>query len=200
MSEMLSPGHKYKVGATGKAAENISVETPKEVRGAQLAVNVVEGNKTLANALIRKGMKPGSWPPSGVLRKWVQDKGIGNLMTHYGHKYASVRERSGSRAHRAYIRQARKGSGNPGFEKGLRSLQWAIFKYGSKRSSSDWNTYTPSEAGRGRFDYVKWTIKQRKYFDDVVDALWDGATLYADWLSSGRKPSDIQLFTGKRIR
>jgi len=200
MSEMLSPGHKYKVGASGAAAENITIETPKEVRGEQFVVNVIEGDKTIANSLIRKGMRPGSMPPAGVLRKWAQDKGIGNLMDHFGHKYVSVKARSGKHSQRAYIRRARAGDGNPGFEAGLKALQWAIFMKGSFRRTSDWNTFTPGAAGRGRFDYVKWTIKQRKYFDDVVDALWDGATLYAKWLASGAKQADVQLFSGKRLR
>ncbi len=198
MKLVLKPGHQFRVGASGKASENFGIQ--EGASGSRVTVDVVEGGSTIANAMIRQGIQPGTFPPLGVLRMWATEKGIDLALddpeTDSGYQRVSGYTTNSGIKRRSYMRRIKKGMGNRRKEDSLFALAMQIKEHGSYRPSSDWMTYTPKSAGRGRFDYVAYTLKQDYYFNQVVLGLKDAALLYADWLASGQKPSGGRTFTG----
>lgn len=170
-SAVLRPGASEDVGASGRAAENIT----GAVSGTSLLV--FEGTGTYANYLIRQGIPPGSKVPIEKLRTWAADKGVklyydpakwdGSKATSQRSpnavldKLTSTRGISFTRSRwfgRVGIKPKSSLKPSQVAEKGLYALRWVLFKYGTNRPSANWLGLPPG--GAGRFDYPGYVLKK----------------------------------------
>jgi hypothetical protein len=214
MSEMLAPGHKYNVGASGKASQNFRVEkVSSEYALGQVAWAVIEGEATPANAAIRTGIKPGQVPSIAALRRWAALKHIpfydprdadkaAQGQSHRRVRYIKTRpddkRYSEPRPYRIGVKGDWKRTDEKIFNRALYAIQRALYKHGTERGpnpprrGANWYPLYPS--GRGRFDYVAWTVKQEGYFQrEVNQSASITVQAFIDYLASGRK----RAFQGK---
>jgi len=182
MAAMLAPGHKYRVGASGRSANNLSVTEIRRAVGT--TTWAVEEGDDGANAIIRQGIRRGNRVPIKSLRKWVMEKGL-NLKNQERPsqklpRYISQRSRSGNRYVRALKRE------KAGEERPLFAIKKALWQKGTKRKGANWFKLFPT--GQGRFDYVVWTLRQEGYFFEEMERHTDEITsLIAQYILSGRK-------------
>jgi len=202
MSDMLKPGHKYNVGASGRASENLEVKLIKS-GGGLVAWAVIEGDKTPANEAIRKGIKRGQAPSISDLKIWVAEKGItlntGRNFNKFG-VVSSYQRRSKLGKLHTVRKYARRVSGGMNDYGALYAIQSALYQEGTQRGPNPntgaqgayWMNLPPK--GQGRFDYVVWTVKQEGYFErEAMKFTGDAVVAYVDYLASGRKSA----FVGK---
>lgn len=194
MSDMLKPGHRYNVGASGGASENFDVEQSK--RGPMSEYVVVTKGKTKANYFIRMGYKGnlskffgfGKLPPEAPIKKWIADKGImlrsgreGTVTTRVIH--------SKSKYGKPYTRSLK--------HKNIADLALMLIRFhiaGFGSTMNHWTNLFPT--GQGRFDYAAYTVKQRGYFDRLLTATGDQMiSAVIDYINTGS-----MTYTGRIFR
>jgi hypothetical protein len=192
MANVLDPDHRFRVGASGKAARNIYVESSGGGKNASVEWNVMEGReRTKANYFIRQGFdgsKNGKLPPEAPIRLWLANK---KIRVKSPDDYLSGNKKATSVR---YIK-SKSGKGRPYgrsynnkniAEAALFAIRKHIAKWGSRYSH--WNDLYPK--GQGRFDYPAYIIKVDRGFEKFVErSVTFPLTGYIDWLASGRTPA-----------
>jgi len=170
-SAVLQPGAREDVGASGRAAQNISTKWNKG------EWTIEEGNITRANRIIREGLPPGSKVPIEKLRQWAADKGI-KLYYHETDYETGVRR--SKRTPNVVLDKLVSQNGTPfsrsrwfggvGLKpessmkpseialRGLYALRYALYRYGTQRTTSNWMKLFPK--GSGRFNYPDYVFKK----------------------------------------
>jgi len=195
MSAQLRPGHKYQIGASGTAADNLLAKPIKDASG-YVQWEVHEGSKTEANAFIRKGIPAGTNVPIPVLRKWA---GIRKMsLTRGQNKKARMVHTKG------YWRDSKKGvrhfvqdygrarNNKRTAYQALFAMRQALSNEGTFRPGlmgDHWYERSPYPKNTGRFDYVVFTVRQQEFFQRTVNkASSQAVTAMIDFVTSGRKP------------
>jgi len=183
-SEVLEPGAEEDVGASGAASENINwrdVSTSQEV-----VFEVYEGSATIANRMIRQGIRKGIKVPYATLRTWAANKG---LRLYYDYKNErtpeAVLDRFTSKNGVAYERS--RWFGRVGIKpnsalkpsmltkKAIYAIRTALYKEGTNRPGANWYNLPPS--GAGRFNYKNHVFVTRK--DNIKGIMTDFGTKVA---------------------
>jgi hypothetical protein len=195
MSSMLSKQHRYRVGASGSASENLFVEKIRSDKGIVYWA-VVEGEKTIANTVIRKGFGAYKTPKFEVLKKWAENKGL-KFRSYYEraqYKVSSYQRMSKlGKQHtvrgymRSYTGENQKRDDDPYYR-----IMSRLYKYGSSAqpsetaSGSHWMRLYPT--GKGRFDYPTKVMQETKGFNLEANKILAGvAQIYVEYISTGRK-------------
>jgi len=193
MKTWLKKGHKYDVGASNAASENLIIKQGKTSSG-YAAWIVEEGNATRANTLIRSGFKghgttrktrgpTGSGkannrtPVINNLRLWAAYKGV-TLKLHGQEWKAQLVQPKGGKAY---------GRAVAGKREETNVVLWLIrrklWEQGSE--GTHWNALWPEKSGR--FDYVGYAVKfvnHKQYLGKVAMLLREAVV---EFLYSGRK-------------
>lgn len=210
---LLAKGGTYKIGVSGTAANNISMETT-EVAGIA-TVRVIEGDLTVANEAIRKGIRPGRDVSVITLQEWAVEKGY-QLQNWHKVNYeipvkAYSRTVNGKTVDvKAHHRINRKKKAKYDLEPYYR-LKAALLKEGTFRAprtvtvqgvthltmGSNWYVNSPYPVKQGRFDYPAHFVQHEKsYIQSVISRSGDKVLEFiAGYIMSGRKgtsnPEDI---------
>lgn len=200
IQEWLTPGHRYKIGLTGQAAANIAADIVPADRGGE-AVGVVERTGYIGNRLIREGIKPRQTSSVKELVpriiQWASIKGVDLRPRKFAtHEIVSFTTRAGKKVEfRAKKRLSNKRRANLEL-RGAWALATALHYEGTFRTTSDWSAYSPPETGFGRFDYVKWALRNRARFQNQLDKVYGYTVdLLVDWLASGQKEAGGLYFS-----
>jgi len=194
MSAQLRPGHKYNIGASGAASENLLTKPTKNSTG-YTQWDVYEGSKTTANAFIRQGIPSGTNVPIPVLRKWA---GIRKLkLTRGQNKNARMVHTKGYwRESKNGVRHFVKNYGRARNNKrvayeALYAMRRALSNEGTFRPGlmgDHWYERSPYPKNQGRFDYVVWTVKQEQFFQRTVEkASSQAISALVEYITSGRR-------------
>lgn len=223
MSGWLAPGHKYNIGASGAASANFNLVLNKPAVG-RITWEIVEGNATKANQLIREGIPEGYKADVRFLKAWVGRK-IGHVehpdtygMTEDDLVSTGMERKAGRIEYRSgYQYRHRKGSLVKVKEYGRRAagLEDAVIAAvhamknalkssgsfrppGDGRKGANWYTNSPYPKKRGRFDYFAYMAKQRNVLNSLTMAAGSSvASSIVDYIRTGRKKfSDVTLEFG----
>jgi hypothetical protein len=203
-SDVLKPGHKFNVGASGKSSENFSIEGGQN--GFLYEWVVLEGGLSGgANMFIRRGfgrVKGDRHIPRENIRLWMAQKKIffrddvtgkktsksqlwysgdpGDLKST---RYFLSRSKKG----KAYGKAENKAIGDPVLDKIIHKLEMSGSKF------THWTELYP--VGKGRFDYVAYVVKQQKGFNALmVNGGRAMLTAYVSYLTSGGGKSGTATF------
>lgn len=201
----LSKGGPYNIGASGRASENFQVLAGTMQAGGKyvtgrISWDVVEGESTPANALIRRGIPAVGFEnrssiPIRDLKRWIAEKGIsvvppdvysGRKAGQPGDTGGAVLVRPGGRIKNPYARSLpfRKRK----TEEALYAIRTVLAKYGTFRIGSNWWTMSPYPKRQGRFDYPAYLLKFSEVFwSEARQASRDIAGFIVDYITSGRK-------------
>lgn len=182
MSDMLKPGHRFNVGASGEASENFQTELIS--RGAISRWAVTSKGLTKANLFIRTGFKgtygkdEAKWPPEQNIKWWAAYKGVA-LHANTDDKPTKI-IRSKSKYGKPYVRAYKAKSTS---EEALWAIRRKLAFTGSK--NSNWTDLYPK--GQGRFDYVVYTVKQEDYLAKALDSVGNAALIaFIDYVNKSR--------------
>lgn len=215
MSSMLRRSHKFEIGATEAAANNILVQRGQESAGFT-TWEVAEGGATPANDIIKQGFGPQSVNIQ-TLYKWAtikklqlrdyDDRGKGTQARKIRYTKSRMddprhRDRP-SHAYRKGVRGSRR-TDEQIVLGALYRIRNAIKAEGSNRgptattSGANWFPRYPS--GQGRFDYVTYVTKMDGTFNSAMrDADRLTETAVVEFLRTGRvgtsKLGNIRYYT-----
>lgn len=183
MQEVLRKGHRFKIGASEAAAENIFVKAGTASTG-QVYFRVMEGDKTKANYFIRSGFRGDKrqthkLPPQRAIRMWLAEKGIrlSNGPDSDTIKIIKSKSKLGKPYARAYK------SGDQANE-ALERLRQYLAYYGSE--VNHWNDLYPT--GSGRFDYPMYIARRYKLFNPLMrESGKKTLEAFVTWMSTGGK-------------
>lgn len=191
LTKWLSRKHKFNIGYTDGASRNFIIKFSKPAVG-RSRWEVIEGNQTHTNKLIREGIKSGHDASISDLRKWAAVKigtlykygtkgGVRNpsdvarLTTVSSHKRrtkggsTTVKEHGRSLKHKSAANSA------------LYAIKTALKKEGTFREGSNWYQKSPMPKGIGRFDYPQYLADRNTQIarlaqqrsDEIGEVLWD---------------------------
>lgn len=197
-NQMLRPGGTQNIGVTGKASKNFYIDYTKGDWPGKGTYNVVEGDDTVANKLIREGIKPHVRQDIRVLRLWAATKGIrlqdqdtSEITVKPYLQTITAKYKSGKVSKYARSRAGKKEQANKALYK-MRSALWAS---GTDRAPADgrqgaaWFPKFPK--GKGRFDYVVYMFSRPHYQSRIEQAGVRATDQMSDavigYLGGGRK-------------
>lgn len=164
MAAVLARGHKFNVGASGAASENLVVTHSSSGGAGMSSWEVSEAGRTKSNFFIRRGFRGPKMPkrvPTQNLKEWAADKGVRFKDTSKNpDKFAYYKRTRASSKRRSYLLPVLHKTGMAGgksvAEAGILGLQVYLARYGS--SESHWKSLYPG--GSGRFDYVAYVVRK----------------------------------------
>lgn len=195
MSDLLSPRHRFKVGASGAASENFEVRKTLNA-GGMVVWSVFEKTKPKHNYFIRRGFRGtrnGKHIPRDKIKQWVIDKDITLLPSEPGdelYKKSSrlIRTKATSKR-KSYIRSVKnKHVAREGIDRIIKKLEM----WGS--TYSNWEKLHPS--GSPRFDYANYVATKDTWWHHQL-AKTEKVTITAivDYINSGRRASSGRYYS-----
>lgn len=206
--DVLKPKGSMDVGASGKAAHNIEIKFHAIDAKGRKAWQLIEGELTPANELMRKGVHGrGVNPQRGwvgstgtsikinpVQRKLAQWANQRRIPLYDPHPDSSKQSREPVKYIKSRITTSRRDrplrpykKDMPKFFKAIQAIYWAIVMYGTQRKEANWWKKRPQ--GSGRFDYVAHVVDSSR--EQILNVAADKATLgtimFLDRIISGRK-------------
>lgn len=200
LSDVLKRSHKYNVGASDAASENLYVPSSPDVgKLGYYEFSVYEGNSTKANFFIRRGFGPtkeGRKIPQQKIKDWIADKGI--VLREY--KPTSFSKKDTGKIYRrtnkygtTFTQSTRKRPTEVAIAKIIEKLSQTGSRY------STWRRLMPE--GQGRFDYPGHVANQAKGFKKQMQQIGDeSAVALASYLASGYLRSGAYPRTGRKYR
>jgi len=205
MSEVLAPGHQFKVGATGRASENLDVIESETSLG-YASYGIIEKQGYKANYFIRrgfKGVKSSRHIPIDKIKEWAAAKGVNlydpatdpDSRSSYS-RYVRQRVGRGSDPQKYYVRRLR-ASETHDIGAGIYALAQYIEHNGSKKSH--WNDLYPGSAGR--FDYVVYVLHHEQAIRRALKRAAGEMVLgYVEYVASGKRKATERMYDVSKLR
>lgn len=200
LSDVLKKSHKFNVGASDAASENLYVPSSPDVgKTGYYEFSVYEGNATKANFFIRRGFGPtkeGRSIPRNKIREWVADKGI--VLRDFSKKSFDKKDKSKiyrrtNKYGTTFTQSTKKKPAEIALSKIIEKLSQTGSRY------SNWVRLNPE--GQGRFDYPGYIANQTKGFKKQMQQIGDeSAVALASYLASGYLRSGAYPRTGRKYR